>query len=74
VLIAEPETRTATAIRSHSDALAGLPVRSRGTDTRAGKVGNHECAMGVGETTDQLRTTMAELSAHQRSTMDTSDK
>jgi hypothetical protein len=28
---------------------------------------------GVGETTDQLRTTMAELSAHQRSTTDSSE-
>jgi hypothetical protein len=32
--------------------------------------GNHERV----KTTDQLRTTPAELSAHQRSTMDTSDK
>ena len=37
-------------------------------------VGNHERARGVGQTTDQLRTTAAELSAPQRSTMDTSDK
>jgi hypothetical protein len=44
------------------------------TDTRADGVSNHERAMGVGETTDQLRTTTAELSAPQRSTMDTSDK
>jgi hypothetical protein len=29
---------------------------------------------GVGQTTDQLRTTTAELSAPQRSTVDTSDK
>jgi hypothetical protein len=29
--------------------------------------------MGVGQTTDQLRTTTAQLSASQRSTMDTSD-
>ena len=33
--------------------------------------GNH---VGVGETTDQLRTTTAEFSALERSTMDTSDK
>jgi hypothetical protein len=33
---------------------------------------NHGRTMGVGETTDQLRTTTAELSAPQRSTMDTS--
>jgi hypothetical protein len=37
-------------------------------------VGNDERARGVGQTTDQLRTTAAELSAPQRSTMDTSDK
>jgi hypothetical protein len=30
--------------------------------------------MRVGRTTDQLRTTTVELSAHQRSTMDTGDK
>jgi hypothetical protein len=37
-------------------------------------VGSHGRAMEVGETTDQLRTTTAELRADQRSTMDTSDK
>jgi len=37
-------------------------------------VGNHEGARGVGQTTDQLRTTTTELGAPQWSTMDTSDK
>src|SRR4029453_5947499 len=38
------------------------------------ELGNHECAMRMAETTDQLRTTTAALSAPHRSTMDTSDK
>ena len=37
-------------------------------------LGTHERAMGVGRTTDQLRTTTAELSGRQRSTMDTSER
>ena len=37
-------------------------------------VGNHERARGVGQTTDQLRTTAAELSAPQRSTVDASEQ
>jgi hypothetical protein len=44
------------------------------TDTRPNGVGNHERAKGVGETTDQLRTTPAELNARYRSTMDTSER
>ena len=36
-------------------------------------VGNHERARGVGQTTNQLRTTTAELGAPQRSTMYTSE-
>jgi hypothetical protein len=41
---------------------------------RTEESGNHQRAIGAGETTDQLRTPTAALSAPQRSTMDTSDK
>jgi hypothetical protein len=44
------------------------------TDTRHEGVGNHERSMEWDVATDQLRTTTAELSALQRSAMDTSDK
>jgi hypothetical protein len=44
------------------------------TDTPPTGVGNHERAMGVGRNYGQLRTTTAELSAPQGSTMVTSDQ
>jgi hypothetical protein len=48
----------------------GSPVA---TNVSSG-ISNPEGALGVGKTTDQLRTTTAEFSASQPSTMDTSDK
>ena len=51
-------------------------ARRRGSGTRGLQrgIGNHERAVERDETTDQLRTKTADLSAPQRSTMDTSDK
>ena len=58
---------------SRPDRAATRSGEPQAATSPADRVGNHE-RQGWGETTDQLRTTPAELSARQRSTMDTSDK
>jgi hypothetical protein len=77
-VIASAGSRLARLAR-HIPTEASTPDSCRKTDPTESTlaptgVGNHERAIERGETTDQLRTTTAELSAPQRSNMDTSDK
>jgi hypothetical protein len=73
-----PAVGSAVAADRQVAELTELAFRGGGPILAPTGVGAHERAMGVGRncgpTTDQLRAATAQLSARQRSTMDTSDR
>jgi hypothetical protein len=70
LIAAESEPRSSSAALQGPDRAAALSGEPEPRPPPPTMAGNHERV----KTTDQLRTTPAELSAHQRSTLDTSDK